>query len=105
MKKVVVSSFGVVGLWTACAGVAMAQALSLAGGADAVGQQAVSTLSTIGSWLEYAGLGSATIAVLIQGYKVMMKQHRWGDVGHVLLVAGIIGGASTLAGIFMRIWG
>jgi hypothetical protein len=105
MKKVVVSSFSVVGLWAVFAGVAAAQALSLAGGADVVGRQAVDTLSTIGSWLEYAGLGTATVAVLIQGYKVMMKNHRWSDIGHVLLGAGMIGGASTLAGIFMRVWG
>lgn len=105
MMKVVVSSFKVVGLWTACAGIAMAQSLSLSGGADAVGQQAVSVLSTVGSWMEYCGLGAATLAMLVQGYKVMAKQHRWADVGHVLLGAMMIGGASTLAGIFMRMWG
>ncbi len=86
------------------AGTAFAQALSLSGGADMVGQQAVSTLSTIGSWLEYSGLGFVTVATLVQGYKVVAKQHRWSDLGHVLLGGLIIGGAGTLAGIAMQHW-
>lgn len=86
-------------------GAAAAQALNLGGGTDAVGQQAITVLSQVGSWLQYLGLAVVTIAVLVQGYKVMFKQHRWGDVGHVLLGAAFIGGAGTLAGIFMKIWG
>jgi hypothetical protein len=85
-------------------GVAMADApLSLSQQTDAIATQGTSIMSTVGSWLLYAGLGVVTIAVMVQGYKMIFKKHQWGDVGHIFLGAVFIGGASVIAGIFFRV--
>lgn len=103
MKKVSVSSVAI-GMW-AFAGVAMAQALNVGGGGGSVGQQGLSVLSLIGSILTYLGVGTVTCAVIVQGYKIIFKQHRWSDVGNVLVGAAFIGGASTIAGLLCQQWG
>ena len=81
------------------------QALNLSQQTDAVQTQSISIMSTVGSWLLYSGLGVCTIAIMIQGYKMMFKKHQWSDVGHIFLGAVFIGGAGILAGIFFKVLG
>ena len=84
--------------------VAFAQpALNLSQQTDAVQTQATSIMSTVGSWLLYSGLGVCTVAIMIQGYKMMFKKHQWSDVGHIFMGAVFIGGAAILAGIFFKV--
>lgn len=106
MKKSKAMSYAVAALLLSS--VALAQtapgALTISTTSDALTTQGVSMMSTVASWLTYFGIGTCTLAVLFQGYKVMFKSHRWGDVGHVLGGAIMIGGAATIAGLVFKLF-
>ena len=82
---------------------AQTQGLQLTPQNDAVTAQGQSVMNTVGSWLLFFGLGTVTVCVMVQGYKMLFKKHQWSDVGHIFLGALFIGGAGTLAGIVFKV--
>jgi type IV secretion system protein VirB2 len=56
-----------------------------------------STLLTIVSGLQGAGIAVVTVAIIWAGYKMIFQHARWTDVATVVLGAVLIGAATTIA--------
>jgi type IV secretion system protein VirB2 len=66
-------------------------------GATANFNQLNSTLLTVVSGLQGAGIAVVTVAIIWAGYKMIFQHARWTDVATVVLGAVLIGAATTIA--------
>jgi type IV secretion system protein VirB2 len=60
-----------------------------------------SSLSSIVTLLQGAGVLVVTVAVMWAGYKMIFQHARWADVATIVLGAILIGGASAIAGFLI----
>jgi len=56
-----------------------------------------STMLTVVSTLQGAGIAVVTVAIIWAGYKMIFQHARWTDVATVVLGAVLIGAATTIA--------
>ncbi|MGA9667557.1 MAG: TrbC/VirB2 family protein [Terracidiphilus sp.] len=70
-----------------CCGIANAQSFT----------QLQSTMTSIVTLLQGAGVAVVTVAIAWAGYKMIFQHARWSDVATVVLGALLIGAAATIA--------
>ncbi|WP_292938087.1 TrbC/VirB2 family protein [Noviherbaspirillum sp.] len=92
-----IQTAAMVGLLLALAMPELAQAAGAGGGLD-VGKD---LLTQIASWLDGLGVLVVTIALMVVGFRMAFQAAEWKDVAPVFWGGVLIGGAATVAGLFV----
>ncbi|NVE00155.1 TrbC/VirB2 family protein [Massilia sp. BJB1822] len=72
----------------------------LAGGGSGL-ERGTTVLNTIAKWMTGLGLVIVTIALMVVGFRMVFQAAEWKDVAPVFWGGVLIGGAGTLASLFI----